>query len=196
MRLRQRRNCLGRNGLRRYSIYVVTYEFYKEIGFSVFIAGVIAVFLGAGIAWLAYDMDRHATGIQKSLAEIQSRKDAEGNLTLLRGQASQASGYVPFLVSILPDPDTLISVPRDLTAKARLYGLDFGFAFGASTKGATTTAGTIAYTMSGKGAVDKWIDFIRAVESGSPLTAVERATFSSADGKLYEAKINGTIFSQ
>lgn len=174
----------------------MTYEFYKEIGFSVFIGGVIAVVLGAGIAWLAYDMDRHATEIQKSLAEIQARKDAEGNLVLLRGQAQQASGYVPFLVSILPNPDSLISVPRDLTAKARLYGLDFGFTFGASTKGATTTAGTIAYTMSGKGAVDKWIDFIRAVESGSPLTAVERATFSSVDGKTYEAKINGTIFSQ
>lgn len=160
------------------------------------VAGIIALILGAGIAWLAYDMDRHATAIQKSLAEIQARKDAEGNLVLLRGQASQASAYVPFLVSILPDPDTLISVPRDLAAKARLYGLEFGFAFGASTKGATTTAGTIAYTMSGKGAADKWVEYLRAVEGGTPLASVERAVFTSTDGKLYEAKINGTIFSQ
>lgn len=181
----------------------MTYEFYKEIAFSVFIAGIIAVILGAGIAWLAYDMDRHASAIQKSLGEIRARKDAEGNLVLLRGQASQAVSYVPFLVSILPDPDTLISVPRDMTAKARLYDLDFGFAFGASTKGATTTAGTIAYTITGKGALDKWIDYLRAVESGSPLTGIERAVFSSVDsprgeagGKAYEVKINGTIFSQ
>lgn len=152
--------------------------------------------LGGGIAWLAYDMDRHASAIQESLGEIQARKDAGGNLALLRGQASQASGYVPFLVSILPNPDTLISVPRDFTAKARLYGLDFGFAFGASTKGATTTVGAIAYTMSGKGPLDKWIEYISAIESGSPLTGVERATFSSTDGKTYETKINGTIFSQ
>ncbi|MSR73723.1 MAG: hypothetical protein EXS60_01545 [Candidatus Pacebacteria bacterium] len=174
----------------------MTYEFYKEVALTVFIAGVIAVCLGAGIAWLAFDMDRHAQTIQKSLAEIQARKDAEGNLVLLRGQAGQASGYVPFLVSILPDPDSLISLPRDLTAKARLYGIDFGFTFGASTKGATTTAGTIAYTMSGKGPADKWIDFLRAVESGNPLASIERAVFTSTDGKLYETKINGTIFSQ
>lgn len=174
----------------------MTYEFYKEIALTVFIAGVIAVCLGAGIAWLAFDMDRHAQAIQKSLAEIQARKDAEGNLVLLRGQASQASGYVPFLVSILPEPDSLIGLPRDMTNRARLYAIDFAFAFGASTKGATTTAGMIAYTMSGKGAAEKWIDFLRAFESGVPLASVEKATFSSLDGKEYEVKINGTIFSQ
>ncbi len=174
----------------------MTYEFYKEVAFTVFIAGVIAVILGAVIAWLAFDMDRRAAAIQQSLAEIQARKDAEGNLVLLRGQASQASGYVPFLVSILPDPDSLISVPRDLTARARLYGIDFGFTFGASTKGATTTAGTIAYTMSGKGALDKWINFLAAFEAGTPLARVDRAVFGSPDGTTYETTINGTIFSQ
>lgn len=174
----------------------MTYEFYKEVALSVFIAGIIAVFLGASIAWLAYDMDRRAVAIQKSLAEMQARKDAEGNLTLLRGQAVQASGSVPFLISILPDPDSLISVPRDMTNRARLYGLDFGFTFGASVRGATTTAGMIAYTMSGKGALDKWIDFLRAVESVNPLTNIERAVFTSTDGKIYETKINGNIFSQ
>ena len=164
--------------------------------FSVFIAGVIAVFLGAGIAWLAYDMNRHAESIQKSLAEMQARKDAEGNLTLLRGQSTQASGYVPFLLSILPDPDSLISLPRDMTNRARLYGIDFAFAFGDSVRGSTTTAGMIAYTMSGKGPADKWVDFLRAFESGAPLTSVEKAVFSSTDGKEYEVKINGNIFSQ
>jgi hypothetical protein len=174
----------------------VTYEFYKEVALTVFIAGILAVFLGAGIAWLAYDMNRHAATIQKSLAEIQARKDAEGNLTLLRGQAEQARGYVPFLVSILPNADSLISVPRDMVAKARLYGLDFGFTFGNSVKGATTTAGTIAYTMSGKGPLDKWIDFITGFEAGTPLASVDRAVFTSPDGKTYETKINGNIFSQ
>jgi hypothetical protein len=174
----------------------VTYEFYKEIAFTVFIAGVVAVFLGGGIAWLAYDMNRHAATIQKSLAEIQARKDAEGNLVLLRGQSTQASGYVPFLVSILPEPDSLISLPREITNRARLYGIDFGFAFGESVRGSTTTAGTIAYTMSGKGTADKWMDFLRALESGTPLASVEKAIFSSADGKEYEVKINGNIFSQ
>ncbi len=196
MRLRIFRNCLGRNGLRRYNKLVVTYEFYKEIAFAVFVAGIVAVLLGAGIAWLAYDMDRRAEGIQKSLAEMQSRKDSEGQLALLRGQAEQATAYVPFLVSILPDPDSLISVPRDAANAARLYGLDFGFAFGESVKGATTTAGTVAYSMSGKGPLGKWIDFLAAFEGGAPLAGIDKAVFASPDGKSYEATINGNIFSQ
>ena len=196
MRLPSFRNYLGKNGVGRYNKCVVTYEFYKEIALTVLIAGIIAVFLGGGIAWLAYDMNRHAVVIQKSLAEIQARKDGEGNLALLRGQAEQASGYVPFLVSILPEPDSLISLPREMTNRARLYGIDFSFAFGESVTGSTTTAGMIAYTASGKGDALKWLDFLRALESGSPLANVEKALFSSADGKEYEVKINGNIFSQ
>lgn len=152
--------------------------------------------MGAGIAWFAYDMGRRAEGIQKSLAEMQARKDAEGNLVLLRGQASQASAYVPFLVSILPEPDSLISVPREAAAEARLYGLDFGFAFGETVRGSTTTPGTVAYVMSGKGPLGKWLDFLAVFEKGAPLASVEGAVFSSTDGKTYEAKINGNVFSQ
>lgn len=181
----------------------MTYEFYKEIALSVFIAGCIAAVLGAGIAWLAFDMNRHAETIQKSLAEIERRKDSESQLTLLRGQAQQASGYVPFLVSILPEADSLISVPRDAAATARLYGLDFGFTFGESVKGATTTAGTTAYVISGKGPLDKWIGFLADFETSGPLASVDKATFASTDlprgeagSKTYEAKINGSIFSQ
>jgi hypothetical protein len=57
--------------------------------------------------------------------------------------------------------------------------------------------------MSGKGAADKWVDFLRAFEGGTPLASVEKAVFSSvespsgeAGGKEYEVKINGNIFSQ
>lgn len=189
-------NCLGRNGLRRYNIYVVTFEFYKEVALTVLIAASIAVILGAGIAWLAYDMNRRAARIQESLLEIERRKESEGNLVLLRGQAEQAKGYVPFLVSILPEADSLISVPRDITAKARLYNLDFGFTFGESVKGSTTTPGTVAYVMSGKGPLDKWVGFITEIERSAPLMGIDRALFTSADGAVYEAKINGTIFSQ
>ena len=161
----------------------------------VFFAGLAAVFLGAGIAWLAYDMNRHAATIQVALGEIQSRKNSESQLSVLRGQASQAEGQVPFLTSILPEADALISVPREATSLARLSGLDFSFAFGESVKGATTTAGTIAYTISGKGPLDKWLDFLNSFEQGSPLVSVVRATLVG-DGKTYEVNAHGNIFSQ
>lgn len=156
----------------------------------------IAAFLGGGIAWLAFDMGRHAENIQKSLAEIERRKDSEGNLVLLRGQAQQARGYVPFLTSILPEADSLISLPQTMASKARLYGLEFGFAFGESIKGATTTAGTTSYVISGKGPLDKWIGFMAELEASAPLAGINTAVFTSPDAKGYEAKIHGTIFSQ
>lgn len=166
--------------------------------------------MGAGIAWLAYDMNRHAGTIQAALAEMQSRKDSESQLALLRGQAREASGYAPFLVSILPDADSLISVPREAISLARLSGLDFSFAFGESVKGTTTTAGMIAYTMSGKGPAEKWIDFLRAFEAASPIASVEGITMASTDAprgeagsprneagaKIYEVNAHGNIFSQ
>lgn len=181
----------------------MTYEFYKEIGLTIFLACLAAVFLGAGIAWLAHDMNRHAANIQTVLAEIKSRKDSERELTLLRGQAAQASGQVPYLTSILPDEDALISVPREAASLARLRGLDFSFVFGASMRGATTTAGTIAYTISGKGPLDKWVDFFDAFERASPLASVEKITLTGTDsprgetgGKIYEANAYGNVFSQ
>jgi hypothetical protein len=174
----------------------VTFDFYKEIGFSLLIIGIVAVLLGAIIAWLAYDMNRHATGIQSLLAEMQARKEAEGQLVILKGQATQAAGYAPSLLSMLPEADSLVGFPREAASRARLYGLDFGFTFGESTKGSTTTPGTVAYVMSGKGLLGKWIDFIYAFEAGSPLLGVERAVFESSNGTAYEAKITGHVFSQ
>lgn len=162
----------------------------------VFLACLAAVFLGAGIAWLAYDMNRHAANIQMALGEIQSRKNSESELTVLRGQAAQAGGQVPFLTSILPDEDALVGVPREMTSLARLHGLDFSFAFGESVKGATTTAGTIAYTISGKGPLDKWLDFLDSFERGSPMVSVLGATLAGTDGKTYEVNAHGNIFSQ
>ena len=79
---------------------------------------------------------------------------------------------------------------------ARQAGLDFNFGFGGTVAGATSTPGTVAFSMSGKGPALAWTEFLKAFESGANAVSVDTARMLSNDGKSYDVTVNGKAFTQ
>lgn len=147
-------------------------------------------------AWLEYDAHRHARAIQDAKRELYARASAENQLSLLQSQADAAAKETPFLLSLLPLQDQLIHFPRESGALARRHNIEMGFLFGASAPSATSTPGSVAFAMTGKGAAADWLDFMTEIEAGQYLIGIDSLRMASADGKIYDTTINGKIFSQ
>ncbi len=148
------------------------------------------------VAWLEYDAHRHARAIQDATRESRARTSAENQLSLLRSQADAAAKETPLLLSLLPLQDQLIHFPRESGLLARRHNVEMGFLFGASASSATSTPGSVAFAMTGKGAAADWLDFLAEMETGQYLIGIDSLRMASADGKTYDTTINGKIFSQ
>lgn len=156
---------------------------------------VIAVLLGIAY-WLSYDATRHIRGMQAAQADKAARESMESRLEALRAAGAKAAEIAPSVSAILPRQDDLVNFPRETAALARQSGLDFSFGFGATAAGTTTTPGSVAFTMSGKGLILKWIEFLKAFESGVNTVSVDTARMTSGDGKSYDVTVNGKAFTQ
>lgn len=180
----------------RYNRYGVTYEFYKQVGYAIGAYAAIAAVLAGMVMWLGYDMRRHVQAIQDAKRELLMHESAENQSALLRVQADAAARETPRLLSLLPLQDQLIHFPRESGNLARRHNLELGVLFGASAPSATSTPGTVAFSMTGKGAAVDWLDFLSEIEAGQYFVGIDSLRMASADGTVYDATINGKIFSQ
>lgn len=174
----------------------MTYEFYKQIGLAVAGYVVVVMVVGGVVVWFAHDMTRRVALIHDMRRALLLRSSSSEQGVLLKAQADQASRALPFLESLVPPVDRLINFPRESGALARRQGLEFGFSFGVSAPGAVRAPGTLAFSASGKGAAESWLQFMRAFESGQYLIGLDTVRMTSADGKQYDTTINGKIFTQ
>ena len=152
--------------------------------------------LGGVVAWFAHDMTRRVAVIHDARREVLVRSSSSEQGTLLKVQAVQASRAMPFVQSLLPATDRLINFPKESGALARRHSLEFGFLFGASTPGTVHAPGTLAFSISGKGLADPWLNFMREFEKGQYVIGLDSLRMTSTDGKLYDMAINGKIFTQ
>lgn len=189
-------SLLGEIGRVRYNKDEVSYVFYKQIALSVAGYAAVIIILGGVVAWFAHDMNRRVVIIHEMRRQTLVRSSSSEQGAMLKIQAGQAASATPFLQSLLPEIDRLIDFPKESSVLARRHGLEFGFLFGASTPGARDAPGTLAFSLSGKGAAGKWLDFLREFEIGRYLIGLDFLRMTSVDGKIYETAINGKIFTQ
>ncbi len=156
----------------------------------------VALALYGADSWFRYDITRHVALIRVARTERAARASSEGQLTILRRESDRADAALPALAALLPQQDALIDFPRKAVAFARQYGLDFSFTFGESTRGASTTPGYVAFSASGKGQGDKWVDFLKAFESSPNVVAVDTVQMRAGTAGSYDVTINGKVFSQ
>ncbi len=167
-----------------------------KIGRSILIHAVAIGALSGVAYWLSYDAMRHIAAMQAAQADKAAREAMESQLAILRAASGKANDLAPVIAAILPTQDALVDFPRETGALARQSGLDFSFGFGESVAGTTTTPGTVAFAMSGKGPALKWAEFLKAFESGANAVSVDVARMRSNDGKSYDMTINGKAFTQ
>mgnify|MGYP001566694955 CR=1 FL=1 len=145
--------------------------------------------------WLRIDIGRRVLAIEEHRRRNFAHPSAAEAVALLRGDFEQAKNYRGFLENILPQPDQLINLPRELNGLAKQNNLDLAFSFGEAIKGTSQSPGATNFKMVVTGPLSGWINFLRGLEQGNYLVRIDSIDINY-DGKANQLKIHGKVFSQ
>lgn len=163
------------------------------IGLAVRIT-VMLVLLGLTVA-VGIDISKRTGRIQTAAEALIAKRRAIDTVNTLRTQSEQAAQYNAFLENTFPAQDRLISFPRELQTIAGRSNLSLDVKFKETTEAKEGNPGSIAFQLTGTGALPSFVNFLHDLETSRFSIAFERIEFSQS-GNILNALMKGHVFSR
>jgi hypothetical protein len=168
--------------------------FKKKLILTISITAGIAAVLGAAIIFLSSDITQKTKEISSLQSNINFRIQASDLLVSLRQDYSNAQQYIPILDTILPTRDQLVSFPRDIANEAKEFGINLNASLGEETPKTQSQLGNIAFTVTGQGGFNNFIDFLKKTETGRYSMRLDTLDFTR-QGEEFRTLLKGKVFS-
>jgi type II secretory pathway pseudopilin PulG len=168
--------------------------FKKQLILIISVTAGAAAVLGTLIIFLSSSISQKTAEIEVLEDNLNFRLQATDSLVVLRGDYSKAQQYIPTLDTILPTRDQLVSFPRDLSNSAKQEKINLNVSLGEETPKTETKLGSIAFTATGQGKFDGFINFFKGAETGRYSIKLDTLDFTR-QGEDFRALIKGKVFS-
>ncbi len=162
------------------------------------ILGSIIIASGA-FYYFSNDLTAQMTKIVSERQAVSGQNNALDSLAALKSQEPTAAAYTAAMKQLLPDQYGIVNFSAWLTTIAAKYGVSVSFAFtGNGTPSAQSTAstpGTIDFSLSISGPVDKANQYLKDIESQSPGFLFTLHSFDyTTDSSGEKLNAQGTLF--
>jgi Tfp pilus assembly protein PilO len=149
--------------------------------------GMLAILIGLTLA-IGADMSDRTANIASLQTELATRASSVERLLRLRTQADQAVSYRNALNDLLPKPEELVALPREIRGIAAAEGVTVSnVTLGAETTSTNAEPGSIDVQFSVTGALASFTSFLQALEERTGFIA-----FSSIDAPITN-RVNASV---
>ena len=165
-------------------------KFFWELG----LGGGLSIFLIVVHVFVNSDIKGRVNSIVASRDQAAAQSRTIESLVRLKDSAERAVSYSSVLDRILPDQEQILNFRADVRLAAEQYGIEATLNFGQQTQAGSEAPGFTIFQIIARGAEERFIPFLRAIETRDHFIAVDSVDISET-GDTFSATIGGRIFS-
>jgi hypothetical protein len=171
-------------------------HFKRQLGISIAVIVGTVVIATVALYFLTENIEETARAIGMARAQTASENAELQDLASLEQNAGSAASYQAAMDKLLASQAALITFPAQVESLSRAHAVSTSFSFdGSPLPPATSTPGSITFSLNVSGPIAGVISFMKDFESAAPvlLSSLDAANVTGS-GSSYTLTVRGTVY--
>lgn len=161
-----------------------------ELIISLVAVGVISI----GLLFFGFNISKFAKKVVATRQELTERSASLQSLAILRSEySSKGEPYLNVLYNIIPLKDELIDLSKDFQSLAAKERIDYGFTFIGEIPATSNNLGSVRFSLSLGGGLDRLINFIKNLQNFRYLVNLENISINKGELQM-RMNVKGSVF--